>query len=168
MIKQQNFTLKTQWTKRVEIQSDILQTTPELIFIFETLLKKRPEIIQVSVNRQSGVAIIDFNADKLSKDSLFNIVDVILGNLKSKSLQKTNTEPDWGSDDAIKEISLKVDGMSCPACAALIKVSLKKHRNIFDVNADFETKDVVIYGTLGKEELVQMIEELGYKHINEN
>ena len=168
MIKHQNFTLKSQWAKRVEIQSDILQTSPDLVFIFETLLKKRPEITQLSVNRHNGVAIIDFNADKLSTDSLFDIVDVILGNLKSKSVKKTIVKPEWASSDVIKEISLKVDGMSCPACAALIKVSLKKHQKILDVNADFETKDVVVYGTLCKAEIIQMIEELGYKHINEN
>ncbi len=161
----QHFDVINGWSRRVEISSDILKGAMDQAYFFEVLLKKRSEIKGILINPDQGLAIIDFNAEKIDQPKLLTIIDTILGNLKQKNSIKRQHANDSDSQNDIQEIRLLVDGMSCPACAALIKVALKKMPGVEDAYAELESKEVVVYGSLPEQRLIQKIEELGYKQI---
>ncbi len=160
-----HFEKKHVWNRRVEIYSNILKGGMDQAYFFEVLLKKRPEIKGILINPEQGQAIIDFNAEKIDKQQLLIVIDTILGNLKQKNTVDQQHVVNTDEHDEIKEIRLLVDGMSCQACAALIKVALKKLSGVQDVYADLDSKEVVVYGSLAQQALIQKIEELGYKQI---
>ncbi len=154
------------WERRVKIISPVIQNDPERAYIFQILLKKRPEVRQMQEDVLSGGMIIDFDPLTMTKNKLFNVIDEVLGNIQKKS--QTDREP--ANNQAfsnVQEILLMVEGMSCPACAALIEMSLKKDHRVEDASADLETKEVKVYGMISKQALIEKIEKLGYKHITD-
>jgi Cu+-exporting ATPase len=161
----QHFDIMNSWGRRIEIASDILKGGLDQAYFFEVLLKKRPEIKGILINADQGQAIIDFNAEKLEQHDLLTIIDRILGNLKQKNQANRQPAGKNGSQNEIREIRLLVDGMSCPACAALIKVALKKMPGVEDAYAELDSKEVIVYGSLTEQRLIEKIEELGYKQI---
>ncbi len=160
-----HFEIKQSWERRIEIFSNILKGTMDQAYFFEVLLKKRPEIKGILINPDQGQAVIDFNADKINKHKLLQVVDTILGNLKQKNSKVPKHSGKADEQNEIQEIRLLVDGMSCQACAALIKVALKKLPGVQDAYAELESKEVIVYGSLPEQTLIQKIEELGYKQI---
>ncbi len=161
----QHFEVKQSWDRRIRIFSNILKGTMEQAYFFEVLLKKRSEIKDVSINLNLGEAIVDFNADQIDKQRLLMVIDTILGNLKQKKAGAQKASDQAGEQNDIQEIRLLVDGMSCQACAALIKVALKKLPGVQDACAELESKEVIVYGSLSEQTLIRKIEELGYKQI---
>ncbi|MFN3821672.1 MAG: heavy-metal-associated domain-containing protein [bacterium] len=69
----------------------------------------------------------------------------------------------------MKEIKVKVEGMSCSGCERSIENSLRlKVKEVKDIRADRTKKEVVIYyeESLPDLELIrQAIEETGYKFV---
>lgn len=159
-----HFRVVEEWEKRVEIITPVLKDDAERAYIFQILLKKRQEIRQIQVVIETGLMIVDFDPDGLAKKNLFLAIDTILGNIEKKPRKKRASLNRHLSSN-LQEISLLVEGMSCPACAALIEIALKKDGRIEDASADLETKEVKVYGLLNKDEVIDKIEELGYKHI---
>ena len=161
----QNFSLEQAWDRRIEICSPVLKGAMNQAYFFQILLKKRHEIKSIEIDQERGRAVIDFDAGLLSKSDLLKIVDTILGNLKQRQRIESDTIPTEIQSETISEICLLVDGMSCSACAALIKVALKKMPGVQDACAELETKEVVVYGSVSETDLIKKIEDLGYKII---
>lgn len=66
----------------------------------------------------------------------------------------------------MKTIKLKVSGMHCQSCEALIKDVLEETKGIFTASADMKKKKVnVIFNDkkVSAEQIRKMVEELGYK-----
>ena len=159
-----HFRVVEEWEKRVEIITPVLKDDDERAYVFQILLKKRPEIRQIQVVVETGFIIIDFDPDGLTKKNLFIAMDAVLGNIEQKPRKKRAPRKKHLTGH-LQEISLLVEGMSCPACAALIAIALKKDSRIEDASADLKTKEVNVYGLISKAEVIDKIEQLGYKHI---
>jgi P-type Cu+ transporter len=155
------FNLVKTWIDRVKVKSLVLRGEPERAYIFQILLNKRPEIRELLITVQNGEIDIKFDAEKLPKINLLIVLDAILGNVAKKNCQQAKKSLPGNPET----IELLVEGMSCPACALLIEMSLKKDPEIVDVTANLESKKVRIFGAMEKQKLIERIEKLGYKHI---
>ncbi len=162
-IEYKNLRLVKTWENRVKVVAPALRNEPERAYIFQILLNKRPEIKELLITVQSGEIDIKFTPDSLPQECLLSAMDNVLGSVarKSSPVGKKNLP---GSP---QEIELRVGGMSCPACALLIEMALKRDEQVVDASADLETKLVKVFGSLSRQQVIERIEKLGYKHIGE-
>ena len=79
-----NFQLVHQLSRRIRIMSPILKNDQERSYIFEILLKKRPEIKRVRSVYALGSVVIEFDAAGLPKKNLLILLDAVLGNIAQK------------------------------------------------------------------------------------
>lgn len=156
-----HFRLVHQLSRRIRIVSPLLKNDRERGYIFEILLKKRPEIKKVRSVFAIGSVAIEFDAARLPKANLLIMLDAILGNLAMKSPQRVKAGKKTFSG-AVQEIDLAVDGMTCASCALLIEMVLNRDERIKTANVNFATETVTVHGELGKEDVRQRIERLGY------
>lgn len=70
----------------------------------------------------------------------------------------------------MKEIVLKVEGMMCSGCENRVKNSLKNLDGVNDVLANHETNTVKIIANdeVIDKEIIEHIEDIGYKVVGEN
>ncbi len=71
----------------------------------------------------------------------------------------------WGSEGAIKQVTLKVEGMTCASCPATVKAALKRLPGVVKVDVSFkEAKATVSYyeGKVTVEQMIKAIEDVGY------
>ncbi|WP_305907252.1 cation transporter [Methylomarinum sp. Ch1-1] len=159
-----NFTLVKTWENRIKAVSPVLKDEPDRAYIFQILLNKRPEISELQISVKSGEIDIRYDAEKMPRAALLKAMDAMLANVAKKPVAAVKKQ----LPGTPEEIELLVEGMSCPACALLIEMSLKKEEQIVDASADLETKRVKVYGTQSKRQVIEKIEKLGYKHIVES
>lgn len=159
-VEYKHFKLIKAWENRVKVLSPVIQDNPERAYIFQVLLNKRPEITELLITVDKGEIDVRFIPESLPKESLLSAMDAVLGNVSKKNTIDKKQLP-----GTPHQIDLRVDGMSCPACALLIEMALKKDDQVVDANADLETKEVRVYGTLSKQQVIERIEKLGYTHI---
>ncbi|ABO50656.1 Heavy metal transport/detoxification protein [Desulforamulus reducens MI-1] len=62
----------------------------------------------------------------------------------------------------MSEIVLKVDGMSCNHCKMAVEKAAKAINGVENATVNLEQKEVVVTGSVPKEEIVKAIEEAGY------
>lgn len=68
----------------------------------------------------------------------------------------------------MKEITLKIDGMHCDACAKRLENGLNKKDQIQSAKVDFKSKKAVIqYDEITKEEIEKYIEDIGFQSLGE-
>ncbi len=159
----QHFNVIKTWNDKVKVTSPVIKGSSDKAYIFQVLLNKRPEITELMMTVHSGVIDIKFKPESLPLQSLLTAMDAILLNVAKKS---QNFEHKQLAGEP-KQVGLLVEGMSCPACALLIEMTLKKDTQIVDVNANLDAKRVKVFGTRSRQEIVEMIEKLGYSHIDE-
>lgn len=71
----------------------------------------------------------------------------------------------WGSEGAIKQVTLKVEGMTCASCPATVKAALKRLPGVVKVDVSFkEAKATTSYyeGKVTVEQMIKAIEDVGY------
>ncbi len=156
-----NFRVKHSLTNRLRIVAPVLRGDAERGYIFEILLKKRPEIKQVrSVFAIGSVAII-YDAVKLPEKNLLIMLDAVLGNIAQKNRHaKKQAKKEFTGK--LQEVDLAVEGMSCASCALLIEMVLNRDERVKNASVNFATETVSVRGLLGKAEVVAKIESLGY------
>ncbi|WP_031434912.1 heavy metal translocating P-type ATPase [Methylomarinum vadi] len=157
----QNFNLVHELKRRIRIVSPILKDDPERGYIFEILLKKRPEIKKVRSVFAIGSVVIEFDCSKLPKKNLLILLDAVLGNIAKR---KTGNAKNGNKrlEGPLQEVDLAVDGMSCASCALLIEMVLKRDERIKSASVNFATETVTVQGQLSKEDVTRRIESLGY------
>ncbi len=155
-----NFYVAHQLKSRVRIISPILKNDIERGYIFEILLKKRPEIKKVRSVFAIGSVVIEFDPAKLPKENLLILVDAILGNLAKKSTQSLNKRKQF--DGPVKEVDLAVEGMSCASCALLIEMVLTRDERVKSASVNFATETVTVQGQLEKDDVIRKLNSLGY------
>ena len=160
--KPKNFQLAHQLSRRIRILSPVLKNDQERGYIFEILLKKRPEIKRIRSVYDLGSVVIEFDPVGLPKPNLFILLDAVLGNIaRKKAAQGTQEKKVF--DGPIKEVDLAVEGMTCASCALLIEMVLKRDPRIKQASVNFGTATLTVYGQLTKDEVGAKIASLGYK-----
>lgn len=157
----QNFSLAHQIKRRIRIITPLLKNDPERGYIFEILLKKRPEIKRVRSTFALGSVVVEFDPKRLPKTNLLIMLDAILGNMGGKNGAGANQPKALAGP--LKEIDLAVEGMTCASCALLLEMVLKRDPKIKQASVNFGTETLTVHGQLSKDDVCARVESLGYK-----
>ncbi len=157
----QNFSLAHQLKRRIRIIAPVLKNDPERGYIFEILLKKRPEIKRVRSTFALGSVVVEFDPKRLPKTNLLIMLDAILSNMGGKNSAGANQPKAFAGP--LKEIDLAVEGMTCASCALLLEMVLKRDPKIKQASVNFGTETLTVHGQLSKDDVCACIESLGYK-----
>lgn len=156
-----HFHLQHELKNRIRIITTILKNDPERGYIFEILLKKRPEITLVRSVFDIGSVTIEFDSSRLPKKNLLILLDAVLGNIAQKMpVVKNHKKKQF--EGPVQDIDLAVEGMSCASCALLIEMVLNRDERIKTASVNFATQTVSVQGQLSKIDVVEQIEKLGY------
>ncbi|MFI3185822.1 MAG: heavy metal translocating P-type ATPase [Methylococcaceae bacterium] len=156
-----NFQLVHQLQRRIRILSTVLKNDQERGYIFEILLKKRPEIKRIRSVYALGSVVIEFDPTRLPTQNLLILLDAVLGNLAKK--QGTQRQQQKVFDGPLQEVDLAVEGMTCASCALLIEMVLKRDPRIKQASVNFGTSTLMVQGQLAKDEVSAKVATLGYK-----
>lgn len=159
---QKNFQIVHQLNRRVRITSPIIKNDQERAYIFEIILKKRPEIKRVKTVWKIGSVVIEFDPAGLPKKNLLILLDAVLGNLEHSSPTVPHHEHKH-FDGKLQEIDLAVEGMSCASCALLIEMVLKRDERVKTASVNFSTSTLSVQGQLGKDDVGELVSHIGYK-----
>lgn len=156
-----NFQLVHQLNWRIRILSPVLKNDQERGYIFEILLKKRPEIKKIRSVYALGSVVIEFDPIRLPKKNLLILLDAVLGNIARKQADQHQQQKVF--DGPVQEIDLAVEGMTCASCALLIEMVLKRDPRVKQANVNFGTSTLTVHGQLAKDEVSAKVATLGYK-----
>lgn len=156
-----NFELVHQLTRRIRIMSPILKNDQERGYIFEILLKKRPEIKKVRSVYALGSVVIEFDPTGLPKKNLLILLDAVLGNIARKKTDQGKQQKKI-FNGPVQEVDLAVEGMTCASCALLIEMVLKRDPRIKQASVNFGTSTLTVYGQLAKDDVSAKVATLGY------
>ncbi|MDP2902659.1 MAG: heavy metal translocating P-type ATPase [Methylovulum sp.] len=159
-----NFSLAHQLKRRLRIIAPVLKDDQERSYIFEILLKKRPEIKRVRSTYSLGSVVVEFDPSRLPKANLLILLDTVLGNMShkpGKGLLNRGQKIEFSGK--LKEIDLAVEGMTCASCALLLEMVLKRDPRIKQASVNFGTETLSVQGHTSKEDVCARIESLGYK-----
>src|SRR5574340_544491 len=161
-----HFRLVHELNRRVRIVSPLLRKDPERTYIFEILLRKRPEIKDVRAQADIGSVAVHFDPARLPRDKLLPLLDVLLGNLAHKGAPAEAPQGfSWQSCAPAcqaQEINIAIEGMTCASCALLIELTLKRDPRVREANVSFAAGTATVVGSLGREEAFARISRLGY------
>ncbi len=162
-LQPKHFELVHELKNRIRIHVPILKKDPERTYIFEIILKKRPEIKSIKSVPDIGSVTLYFDHAKLPKENLLTILDMVLGNIGKKkiSLPKSNIVEDLSVP--IQELSLAIEGMSCASCALLLEMSLKRDPRINDATVNFASSIASVKGRLTRPDMAEIIHKIGYR-----
>ena len=141
--------------------SPILKNDQERGYIFEILLKKRPEIKKVRSVYALGSVVIEFDSVRLPKNNLLILLDAVLGNIARKKIED-NLQQKKVFDGPVQEVDLAVEGMTCASCALLIEMVLKRDPRIKQASVNFGTSTLTVHGQLAKDDVSAKVATLGY------
>ena len=157
-----NFHLAHQLSRRIRIISPVLKNDQERCYIFEILLKKRPEIKRVRSIYGLGSVVIEFDSVRLPKKNLLILLDAVLGNIARKKADQ-GKQKNKIFDGPVHEVDLAVEGMTCASCALLIEMVLKRDPRIKQASVNFGTSTLTVHGQLAKDDVSAKVATLGYK-----
>jgi len=157
-----NFHLAHQLIRRIRIISPVLKNDQERCYIFEILLKKRPEIKRVRSIYGLGSVVIEFDSVRLPKKNLLILLDAVLGNIARKKADQ-GKQKNKIFDGPVHEVDLAVEGMTCASCALLIEMVLKRDPRIKQASVNFGTSTLTVHGQLAKDDVSAKVATLGYK-----
>lgn len=158
-----NFELAHELKNRIRILVPILEKDPDRTYIFEIILKKRPEIKAIKSVPEIGSVTLYFDYQALPKQNLLILLDTVLGNIGKKkiSLPKSNIIEDLSIP--LQDISLAIEGMSCASCALLLEMSLNRDPRIHSASVNFASAIATVQGRLSRQEMAAIIEKVVYK-----
>ena len=156
-----NFQLVHQLNRRIRILSPVLKNDQERGYIFEILLKKRPEIKKIRSVYALGSVVIEFDPASLPTKNLLILLDAVLGNIARKKADQKEYKKVF--DGPVHEVDLAVEGMTCASCALLIEMVLKRDPGIKQASVNFGTSTLTVQGQLARDEVGAKVATLGYK-----
>jgi len=122
----------------------------------EDILKKEKGIIEANVNFATEKAVIEYNVEEITLERIAQLI------------REAGYEPIGipKEGEKMREISIKIAGMSCASCAANIEKALRKMKGVKSANVNFATeKATVEYSPdiISILDLRKTIQDLGYE-----
>lgn len=81
-------------------------------------------------------------------------------------LSVTLSDDVWSTESGVKEVALKIEGMTCASCTPMVKRALKKLDGVVNADVNFkEAKATVKYQErkVTVEQMIKVIEGIGFK-----
>ncbi|CQR71822.1 Copper chaperone CopZ [Sporomusa ovata DSM 2662] len=66
----------------------------------------------------------------------------------------------------VAETTLKIEGMSCGHCKMSVEKALQAIAGVVSVSVDLEKKEAIVTGTAEREELVKVVENIGFNVVS--
>ncbi len=158
-----NFKLVHQLKNRIRIIVPILKKDPERTYIFEIILKKRPEIKSIKSVPEIGSVTLYFDHVHLPMSNLLTLLDTVLGNIGKKKISLPKSDFIEDTNLPLQEISLSIEGMSCASCALLLEMSLNRDPRIHEATVNFGSSIASVKGRLSRQDMAEIISKVGYK-----
>jgi len=110
--------------------------------------------------------VVYFDPHILPKPFLLGLLDRLIGNLGEQASLKLALSHNPSEDFAkqpLREYSLSVEGMTCPSCALLIEVRLRRDPRMVSAAVNYATEAAVVRGMIDKQALFAQMAGMGYR-----
>ncbi len=158
-----NFKLVHELKNRIRILVPILKKDPERTYIFEIILKKRPEIKCIKSVPEIGSVTFFFDHKALPKKNFLTLLDMVLGNIGKKKISLPKSDITEDLNVPLQDISLAIEGMSCASCALLLEMSLKRDPRVHSATVNFASAIASANGRISRQDMAEIISKVGYK-----
>jgi len=161
-----HFTLVHTLKRRIRVVVPSLNKDFERTYLLAVLLRKHAGVQSVQTVPEIASAVVYFDPQTLPQPKLLNLLDTLIGNLGDA---KSGNETAYalrtldGVEQPVRDFNLSIEGMSCPSCALLIEVRLRRDPRIASASINFATATAAIRAKLNKDELLTQIGALGYR-----
>ncbi len=138
----------------------------ERSYILAILLRKHQGILSVRAIPEIASVVVYFDPRILPKPYLLSLLDKLIGNLggqASPGLALIYNPTEGFANRPLREYSLSVEGMTCPSCALLIEVRLRRDPRIVSAAVNYATETAIVRGEIDKEELFAQMAGMGYR-----
>ena len=140
----------------------------ERCYILAILLRKHPGILSVRTVPQIASVVVYFDPHILPQTHLLRLLDKLIGNLGEQAsaspVLALSCNPTNGFiNQPLREHSLSVEGMTCPSCALLIEIRLRRDPRIVSAAVNYATETAIVRGKIDKEELFAEMAGMGYR-----
>ena len=140
----------------------------ERTYVLAILLRKHEGILSVRAVPEIASVVVYFDPGILPKSDLLILLGKLAGNLGKQSkasprlalIAKPNED---FNHQPQRDFSLSIEGMTCPSCALLIEVRLRRDPRIASAAINFATETAIVRGKIGKEALFAQIGGMGYR-----
>lgn len=150
--------------QRIRVVVPKLVKDQEKHYILAILLRKHSGVQEVRSVPEIGSIVIRFDPQNLSQAKLLSLLDNLIHNLGNAKPLAVSA---YGLKDKgrcpVREFNLSIEGMTCPSCALLMEVRLKRDPRIEAVTINFATETATVLAGMDKEDLVNQIGVMGYK-----
>jgi len=152
--------------RRIRIVVPGLAKDFERTYVLAILLRKHAGVRTVHAVPEIASATIHFDPHVLPRSKLLGLLDGLVGNLGNPGAASQTTyalRQQGFAKLPERDFNFAIEGMTCPSCALLIEVRLKRDPRIASASVNFATETAAVRGGLGKEELLAQIGEMGYR-----
>ncbi len=157
-----SFTVAHRLPRRIRIVAPALKGDAEKTYLFSALLTKRAGVKQIKAAPELGSVAIWFDPKELPLPALLQLCQAILANLAAAQTRRRPDEARTASAAPITS-QFAVEGMTCASCALLIELLLKRDQRIEEASVSFASQTAWVTGSVPREELFQLVSQLGYK-----
>ena len=159
------FTVEHENQQRLRIVTPCLFGDKERATILRIILLKTDAIEEVNIVSEINSVTIHFDPDKLSKEKLLNLLEIVLVNFSQKphERKKTSIEPEVHRYEPKHDIFFGLEGMSCASCAMFMEMILSRESKISHASIDYASKTGKVTGYLSKDEIFKIVEDNGYR-----
>jgi len=133
--------------------------------LIERALKKEKGIKSINVNLATEKAYLEFDPNEISIDAIKKNIEK-LGYEVTEDLEETSNH----SEKIMKKTILRISGMHCASCSALIERALKKEKGIKSINVNLATEKAYLEfdpNEISIDAIKKNIEKLGYGTVEE-
>lgn len=140
----------------------------ERTYVLAILLRKHEGILSVRAVPEIASVVVYFDPGVLPKSDLLILLGKLAGNLGKQSkasprLALTAKPNEDFNHQPLRDFNLSIEGMTCPSCALLIEVRLRRDPRIASAAINFATETAIVRGKIGKEALFAQIGGMGYR-----
>ena len=161
-----HFQLIHDLSRRIRFVAPGLIKDFERSYILAILLRKHKGVLSVRAVPEIASVVVYFDPHILPKPFLLGLLDKLIGNLGEQASPKLALSHDPSEDFAkqpLREYSLSVEGMTCPSCALLIEVRLRRDPRIDSAAVNYATETAMVRGRIDKDELFAQMAGMGYR-----
>lgn len=153
-------------------EQQIRATVPSLFYdeeraaILKIILLKRVAIKDVQVSSCDNLVIIRFDSALLSRGEVLKVLDNVLANFSKKPRAdeiKAEGYVATSCNRSKKNISFRVEGMSCASCALFVEMVLSRNNQVIKVSIDYNSGGGYVIGYLDCSDIMAIIENHGYR-----
>lgn len=154
-------------SRRIRIIVPAWRNDFDRCYVLAILLRKRVGIVRVRPTPEIASIVVVFNPRHMPKVELTALLNLLIANLGQAVLYPSPSMADGRPSSLdklpLRDFNFSIEGMSCPTCALLLEVRLRRDPRICSARINFATATATVQGHLDKSTLFQVIADMGYQ-----